>query len=141
MAELPSGTVTFLFTDIESSTELARLAGTSYPELITTHFDIIRSIVERSSGVVVKTTGDGVFAVFASVVGALRSAADIQIQMSAQQWPLGVEIKLRVGMHTGQATVHDNDYVGIDVHRAARVMAAGHGGQILLSETVRSLSL
>lgn len=138
--EPPSGTTSFLFTDVESSTELARRAGAGYPDLVKIHDEIIRAVVERESGIVVKTTGDGVFAAFAAVSAALDAASLIQSNIQGHDWPLGVEIKVRVGVHTGEATMYEGDYVGLEVHRAARVMSAGHGGQILVSEVARSLA-
>jgi len=139
-AELPSGTVTFLFTDVESSTELARRSGANYPGLITSHFGIIYATVQDRSGYLVKNTGDGVFAAFSAVSDALGAAGDIQSGITAQRWPLGVDLRVRIGLHTGEATTSENDYVGLEVHRAARVMAAGHGGQVLVSATTRSLA-
>jgi predicted ATPase/class 3 adenylate cyclase len=138
--DLPTGTTTFLFTDVEKSTELARRSGVDYPGLIQTHNRIIAEAVGSAEGSIVKNTGDGVFAVFSSVGEALAAACDLQAQMTGQTWPVGLDVRVRVGVHTGEATRDGDDYVGIDVHRAARVMAAGHGGQVLASETTRSLA-
>lgn len=87
-----------------------------------------------------KNTGDGALAVFASVRSALAAACDLQTQMTEEAWPVGLDVTVRVGVHTGEATLDGDDYVGIDVHRAARVMAAGHGGQVLVSEQTRALA-
>jgi len=140
VSTLPTGTVTFLFTDIEASTRLAQKFGADYPQLVADHFSIIRTEVDATDGVEVNTTGDGVFAVFPSVVGAMTAAMAIQRQMYAKDWPEGGDVRVRIGAHTGEATVSDDDYVGIDVHKAARIMAAGHGGQVLTSESTRLLA-
>ena len=137
---LPTGTVTFLFTDIEGSTRLAQKFGADYPKLVADHFSIIRAGIDGSDGVEVNTTGDGVFAAFASVGGALRAAGEIQREMYATDWPEGGDVSVRIGVHTGEATVADGDYVGVEVHKAARIMGAGHGGQVLASESARMLS-
>ena len=136
----PTGTVTFLFTDIEGSTRLAQKFGADYPALVADHFSIIRAEIGRSDGVEVNTTGDGIFAAFPSAGGALRVAAEIQHRMYTQDWPEGGDVSVRVGVHTGEATLADGDYVGVDVHKAARIMAAGHGGQVLASESARLLA-
>ena len=137
---LPTGTVTFLFTDIEGSTRLAQKFGAGYPKLVADHFSIIRAEIDRSDGVEVNTTGDGVFAAFASAGGALRAAGEIQHEMYNKDWPEGGDVSVRIGVHTGEATVADGDYVGVEVHKAARIMGAGHGGQVLASESARMLS-
>ncbi len=137
---LPTGTVTFLFTDIERSTRLAQKFGADYPQLVADHFSIIRGEVDQADGVEVNTTGDGVFAVFPSAVDAMAAAGGIQRLMYLEEWPEGGEVRVRVGAHTGEATVADGDYVGVDVHKAARIMAAGHGGQTLASESTRLLA-
>ncbi len=138
--ELPLGTVTFVFTDIEGSTALAQKFGADYAALVAEHFSMIRDEVAGSGGVEVNTTGDGVFAAFPSAAGAVRAAGGIQQRMYAKEWPEGGDISVRVGVHTGEATVTDGDYVGFEVHKAARIMAAGHGGQVLASESARLLS-
>ena len=137
---LPIGTVTFLFTDIEGSTQLAQKFGADYPSLVADHFSIIREEVGSFEGVEVNTTGDGVFAAFASAGGALRAASQIQREMYTKNWPEGGDVRVRIGVHTGEATVADGDYVGVEVHKAARIMGAGHGGQVLASESARMLS-
>ena len=137
---LPTGTVTFLFTDIEGSTQLAQRFGADYPQLVADHFSIIRGEVDQANGVEVNTTGDGVFAAFPSAVDAMAAAGGIQRLMYIKEWPEGGDVRVRVGAHTGEATVSDADYVGVDVHKAARIMAAGHGGQILASESTRLLA-
>lgn len=138
--DLPTGTTTFLFTDVEESTELARRSGIDYPALIRTHNRIIADVVDFAGGAVVKNTGDGVFAVFAGVDPALAAACDVQTRITNEAWPVGLDVSVRVGVHTGEATRDGDDYIGIDVHRAARIMAAGHGGQALVSEPTHALA-
>jgi predicted ATPase/class 3 adenylate cyclase len=135
--QLPTGTVAFLFTDVEDSTGLARRIGAGYTHLVGEHFGLIQQIVEERGGVEVKTMGDGVFAVFSDTTTALDAASAIQRAMNRHRWPAGGEVKVRVGVHTGEADVVAADYVGIEVSRAARVMAAGHGGQVLVSDPAR----
>ena len=137
---LPTGTVTFLFTDIEGSTLLAQKFGADYPGLVADHFSIIRDEISHLEGVEVNTTGDGVFAAFPSAGAALKAAAKIQRRMYAKDWPEGGDVSVRIGVHTGEATVTEGDYVGVEVHKAARIMGAGHGGQVLASESARLLS-
>ena len=137
---LPIGTVTFLFTDIEGSTQLAQKFGADYAGLLADHFSIIRAEISTSDGVEVNTTGDGLFAAFPSASDALKAASAIQHRMYTTDWPDGGDVSVRIGVHTGDATVTDGDYVGVEVHKAARIMSAGHGGQVLASESTRLLS-
>ncbi len=137
---LPIGTVTFLFTDIEGSTQLAQMFGADYAGLVADHFSIIRAEISTSDGVEVNTTGDGLFAAFPSASDALKAASTIQRRMYTTDWPEGGDVSVRIGVHTGEATVMDGDYVGVEVHKAARIMSAGHGGQVLASESARLLS-
>jgi predicted ATPase/class 3 adenylate cyclase len=140
MTELPSGTVTFLFTDIEGSTTLLqRLGGDAYGRIQDDHADILRQAITREQGVEVRTEGDSFFAVFASPVGAIRAAVGGQRELAAHRWPEDAAMRVRMGMHTGEGRLGGDDYVGIDVHRAARIAAAGHGGQVLLSDATRGL--
>jgi predicted ATPase/class 3 adenylate cyclase len=136
----PIGTVTFLFTDIEGSTQLAQMFGADYAGLVADHFSIIRAEISTSDGVEVNTTGDGLFAAFPSASDALKAASTIQRRMYTTDWPEGGDVSVRIGVHTGEATVMDGDYVGVEVHKAARIMSAGHGGQVLASESARLLS-
>ena len=130
---LPQGTVTLLFTDIEGSTRLLQERGDEYAELLAGHQHALRGEFARHGGVEVNTLGDGFFVAFAKASDALAAAA-------AARDALGDgPIRVRMGLHTGEPTVTDEDYVGIDVHRAARIAAAGHGGQILLSQATRDL--
>jgi predicted ATPase/class 3 adenylate cyclase len=135
--ELPSGTVTFLFSDIEGSTRLLQELGSDYPALLQQHNGIFRQVIGQSDGVEVATEGDSFFVVFRSPLRALDAAAQIQRRLADQPFP--VPVRVRMGVHTGEGQLAGGDYVGIDVHRAARIAAAGHGGQILLSDATRAL--
>jgi predicted ATPase/class 3 adenylate cyclase len=133
MADLPCGTVTLLFTDIEGSTRLLQQTGDAYAELLQAHARLLRAAFERHGGVEVSTAGDAFFVAFASASEAVAAAAEGQRALADYGWPENVEIRVRIGIHTGEPQVIGRDYAGLDVHRAARVMAAGHGGQVLLS--------
>jgi predicted ATPase/class 3 adenylate cyclase len=139
MARLPTGTVTFLFTDIEGSTRLVQELGPSYPGLLDDYAAIVRSAIVEGDGVEVNTEGDSFFAVFPTPVGAVRAAVAAQRGLHGHDWPSGSEVRARMGLHTGDGVLGGDDYVGIDVHRAARVAGAAHGGQVLLSEATRGL--
>src|SRR5688500_555475 len=135
MGSLPTGTVTFLFTDIEGSTRLLQQVGDSYNQILETHSRIVREAIEAHSGIVVSTEGDSFFAVFPTPEDAVASAADFQRGLEAAEWNVDVRVTVRVGIHTGEGTIGGDNYVGLDVHRAARIAAAGHGGQVLVSAT------
>lgn len=137
--ELPSGTVTFLFTDIQGSTRLLQDLGDEYPAVQDEHATILRRAIEEGGGVVVRTEGDAFFAVFPTAVGAVRAASEAQRGLAAHRWSHGGELRVRMGLHTGEGVLGGDDYVGIDVNRAARIAAAGHGGQILVSGPTRAL--
>ena len=138
--ELPQGTVTFLFTDIEGSTRLLSQLGDGYSAVLLDHREILRSAFERWRGVEVDTQGDSFFAAFASPADAVACGFDIQRALAAHAWPDGVEVRVRMAIHSGQARREGRGYVGIEVHRAARIMAAAHGGQVLVSEAVAALA-
>jgi predicted ATPase/class 3 adenylate cyclase len=140
-AALPTGTVTFLFTDIEGSTRLVERLGTAtWTDLLEAHQAIIRAALASATGVEVKTEGDSFFAVFASAETAVAAAAAMQRALFAYAWPTDSPVRVRMGLHTGEGVVApDSDYVGLDVHRAARVASAAHGGQVVLSDTTRAL--
>lgn len=140
MAALPTGTVTFLFTDIEGSTRLATDFAAEFPRILERHHTLLREAFGASDGVEVMTEGDAFFEVFSSPVAAITAAAQAQRLLAAEPWPAGAEVQVRMGMHTGEAVLGGDNYVGLDVHRAARVSAAGHGGQVLLSETTKALA-
>jgi predicted ATPase/class 3 adenylate cyclase len=139
MGELPTGTVTFVFTDVEGSTRLLQALGDVWPEVVEDHNRILRAAVRDAGGVDVRTEGDSVFAVFGSAPSALASAVAAQRALAGHRWPGGVDVRVRMGMHTGEATLGGDDYVGLDVHRAARISAAAHGGQVLLSSATAEL--
>jgi predicted ATPase len=133
MRQLPAGTVTFLFTDIEGSTRLLHELGDSYAEALAEHRRLLREAFGRFSGIEVDTQGDAFFVAFGRAKDALAAAR--QAQQALKEGP----IRVRMGLHTGEPVVTDEGYVGIDVHRAARIAAAGHGGQVLLSQTTCDL--
>jgi predicted ATPase/class 3 adenylate cyclase len=137
--QLPTGTVTFLFTDIEGSTLLLRQLKDRYAEVIREHARIIRGALEQVGGAVVDTEGDSFFAAFASPVAAVRAVAEMQHELARHQWPDGADVRVRMGLHTGEGARVGDGYVGLDVHRAARIGDAGHGGQVLLSEATKAL--
>jgi predicted ATPase/class 3 adenylate cyclase len=139
MTELPTGTVTFLFTDIEGSTGLLQALGDGYATVLDEHAAIIRRAVADGGGVEVSTHGDAVFAVFASPAGAARAAVAAQRALAAHDWSPAPPLRVRMGLHTGEGTLGGDDYVGLDVHRAARVADAAHGGQVLVSDATRAL--
>jgi YVTN family beta-propeller protein len=139
MAELPSGTVTFLFTDIEGSTALlTRLRG-RYGDVLAEHERILRDAIERNGGQVVDTQGDALFAAFPRATAAAAAAVAGQRALAAQPWPDGETVRVRMGLHSGEPAVGSDRYVGLGVHRAARISAAAHGGQILMSGVTRAL--
>lgn len=135
--ELPTGIVTFWFSDIEQSTRLLQELGhESFAEILQTHDSIIREIVGSSF---VSTGGDSFFCVFESVSDAVEAAVAAQIGLEEHPWPDPGRVRVRIGMHTGPARLGGADYVGLDVHRASRIASAGHGGQVLVSDATRSL--
>ena len=129
----PTGTIAFLFTDIEGSTRLARNLPDDYESLLERHRSILREVFNRHDGFEVGTDGDSFFVAFGSPLHALRAAADGQRALTAAAWPAGADVRVRMGLHVGEATRRAGDYVGLEVHRAARIGAAGHGGQVLVS--------
>ncbi|WP_161965118.1 ATP-binding protein [Ornithinimicrobium cerasi] len=137
---LPEGVVTFLFTDIEGSTLLLRRLGDDYAGVLGTHQHLLREVFERHHGVEIDTQGDSFFVVFPSARESVTAAREAQESLHRQAWPEGVVVRVRMGLHTGEPLVVDGQYVGIDVHRAARIAAAGHGGQVLLSARTVELS-
>ena len=139
MPELPGGTVTFVFTDIEDSTELLKRLGDDYREVLTAHRRIVRDTFTACDGIEIDTQGDAFFFVFPRARDAVAAAVDAQRAHASESWPGEVEVRVRIGLHTGEPTVHEQGYVGLDVVRAARICTVGRGGQILLSETTRAL--
>jgi predicted ATPase/class 3 adenylate cyclase len=139
MTELPTGTVTFLFTDIEGSTRLLHDLGDRYTAVLDDHSAILRAAIADEGGVEVGTEGDSVFAVFPISEAAVRAAVAAQRNLAAHDWPAGTTVRVRMGVHTGEGKLGGDSYVGMDVHRAARIASAGHGGQIILSDATRAL--
>ncbi len=133
MRQLPSGTVTFLFTDIEGSTRLLSELGDRYAGVLVEHRRLLREAFGRHAGVEVDTEGDAFFVAFASARSALAAAREAQEALADGR------VRVRIGLHTGEAQLVEGTYVGMDVHRAARIAAAGHGGQVVLSDSTRAL--
>jgi class 3 adenylate cyclase len=138
-AELPSGTVTFLFTDVEGSTRLWE----EYPDVMhnamARHDDLLRDAVESHDGFVVTTIGDRFHAVFATAHDAVTAAVVAQAAVLADDWNITETVRVRMGIHTGEAEVRDGDYVGSAVNRAERLMSVAHGGQIVVSTATEEL--
>jgi len=138
--ELPSGTVTFLFTDIEGSTRLLQeLGDEAYGRVSGDHRRLVRETFGAHGGTEIDTQGDAFFFSFPRARDAVAAAVDAQRALRDHEWPDGREVAVRVGIHTGEPHVGEEGYLGLDVVRAARISAAGHGGQILISETTRAL--
>jgi WD40 repeat protein/class 3 adenylate cyclase len=138
MSDLPAGRVTLLFTDIEGSTRLVHALADRYAQVLTDHHRLLRAAFQRHGGVEVDTQGDSFFVAFSDPSEALAAAEEAQRALFAQQWPDG-ELRVRMGLHTGEPLVAEDHYVGIDVHRAARIAAAAHGGQVIVSERTTQL--
>lgn len=134
VGSLPRGRVTFLLTDIEGSTKLLRKLGERYGALLRDVRTLIRKAVRDAEGKEVDSRADEFFAVFHDARGALDAAVRIQQAMRVRKWPLRSNVLVRIGIHTGRPTLGDAGYVGIAVHAAARICAAGKGGQIVVSE-------
>ena len=135
----PFGTVTFLFTDIEGSTRLLDKLGEQYAVSLADHHKIMRAAIQKWNGREVDTQGDAFFVTFARALDAVECAAEAQRALAAQAWPQDEPIRVRMGLHTGEPLIASTGYVGMDVHRAARIGDAAHGGQVLLSQTTREL--
>jgi WD40 repeat protein/class 3 adenylate cyclase len=135
----PSGTVTFLFTDIQGSTRLLDKLGEKYAASLAEHHEILRAAIQKWRGLEVDTQGDAFFITFTRALDAVQCAAEAQRALANHKWPLDEPIRVRMGLHTGEPLIASTGYVGMDVHRAARIGDAGHGGQILLSQTTREL--
>ena len=137
---LPTGTVTFLFTDIEGSTALLDRLGPEYADVLHRHHEIVRRGIARHGGVEVSVAGDGFFVAFPRASEAVSACLEIQLELSRQVWPEGAEVRVRMGLHAGEADVVDDHYLGMAIHEAARISAAGHGGQVLLSSQTVGLA-
>src|SRR6266851_2633378 len=139
MPELPAGTLTLLFTDMEGSTRLLQQLGEHYAALLEECRHVLRTAFGQWHGQEVDTQGDAFFVVFARATDAVCAAVDIQRALAAHSWPQAAIVRVRIGLHTGEPQRSAEGYVGLDVHHAARIMSAGHGGQILLSQATSAL--
>lgn len=137
--ELPTGTVTFLFTDIEGSTRLLQELGAKYDTVQQDHRRLLREAIAADEGTEIDTEGDAFFVVFRTPAAALRAVVAAQRTLAGYRWPHGRPLRVRMGIHTGEGRLDGGDYLGIDVNVAARIAAAGHGGQVLVSEATRVL--
>ena len=133
------GTVSLLFTDIEGSTALLFRLGPAYVDALDAHRKALRSAWTAHGGTELGTEGDSFFVVFPSALAAAVAAVQAQRALAAYPWPAGESIRVRMGIHTGSPDVHEDGYVGIDVHRAARIAHAAHGGQVLVSSATAEL--
>jgi predicted ATPase/class 3 adenylate cyclase len=141
VAQLPTGTVTFLFSDIEGSTLLLRRLRGRYTEVLGDHQRLLRAAFDEHAGREVHTEGDAFFVAFERASDAVAASVEAQRALASHPWPEGADVRVRMGVHSGEAEVRMDDYVGLDVHRAARICAAGHGGQVLISSSTRELVL
>ena len=140
--DMPTGTVTFLLTDIEGSTRLWESAPDAMEEALERHNRLLTGVIEGHGGVVVTSRGEGdsFFACFGSAVSAVEAAGDCQRRLTAEAWPAAAALRVRMGLHTGEAHIRDGDYVEhASINRCARVKAAAHGGQVLVTQTTRDL--
>jgi predicted ATPase/class 3 adenylate cyclase len=138
VGQLPTGTVAFVFTDIEGSTRLARSLPDAFPGLLDRHREILRGAF--AGGIEVDSAGDAFFVAFAEVAYAALAAAEVQRRLAVEPWPEGGQVRVRIGLHAGIANVVGTSYVGAEVHRAARVCSAAHGGQVLVSGAAARLA-
>src|SRR5262245_46250350 len=141
MSSLPTGTVTFLFTDIEGSTRLWDDHPAAAREALARHDRLVEEIVARHDGSVVRPRGEGDsrFAVFTRATGGVSAAVDLQIALHSEPWPTPTPLKVRMALHTGEADLREGDYYGGAVNRCARLRSAAYGGQILLSQVTYEL--
>jgi predicted ATPase/class 3 adenylate cyclase len=135
----PSGTVTFLFTDIEGSTSLWETASDVMPAALARHDEIVRGAIDAHGGYVFSTMGDGMAAAFGRAADGIAAAVAAQVALAGVEWPAGLDIRVRMGLHTGEAVEHHGDYFGGPVNRTARLMAAAQGGQVVVSEATAAL--
>ena len=137
---LPSGTVTFVFSDVAGSTALLKQLGdTEYGRLLAVHRRLVREIFAAHEGQEIDTQGDAFFYSFVRARQAVAAAVEVTRAHAKASWPGGVEVRIRLGLHTGEPAVGDEGYTGLDVVRASRIAATGAGGQVLLSDTTRSI--
>src|SRR3954447_24596617 len=141
MSELPAGTVTLMFSDIEGSTALLKRLGDGWPDVLKQQRGLLREAVAAGDGAVVDCQGAAMFAAFRSAPSGVAAAIVAQRQHTLAEWPDGTAVRVRMSLHTGEPHLTDDGgYTGIDVVRAARLCAAGHGGQVLLTEATRLIS-
>ena len=140
MSSLPSGTVTFVFSDIERSTVLLKQLGDRYDGVISDHRRLMREHFTEHGGVEIDTQGDAFFFAFSRARDAVIAAVEAQRAHAAHDWPDRVDVRVRMGLHTGEPALGSEGYLGLDVVRAARLCTAGSGGHVLLSETTRALA-
>ncbi|HZQ07936.1 MAG TPA: adenylate/guanylate cyclase domain-containing protein, partial [Anaerolineae bacterium] len=138
-SDLPSGTVTFLFTDVEGSTQQVQRLGDSYASILATQRKILRAAFQKFHGHEVDTQGDSFFVAFARADDAVAASVKAQRALAEHAWPAGESARVRMGLHTGAPQLTVEGYVGLDVNIAARLCAAAHGGQVLLSQATRDL--
>ena len=138
-ARLPTGTVSFFFSDIEGSTKLVEALGDRFGEVLKQHRTAMRRAFDEHGGVERSTEGDSFFVAFSDAGAAVAAAVAATRNLATVDWPDGAPVRVRIGVHTGEGRLVDDDYVGLDVHRAARIAAAGHGGQVLISQSTRIL--
>jgi class 3 adenylate cyclase len=136
---LPAGTVTFVFSDVEGSTELLKRLGDRYSELISDHRSIVRETFGAHEGIEIDAQGDAFFFAFARARDAAAAAVEAQRVHAEHSWPEGEHVRVRMGLHTGEPVVGEEGYLGLDVVRAARICTAGKGGQVLVSESTKAL--
>src|SRR5688500_4913005 len=139
MPELLTGTVTFFFSDIEGPTRLLRAQGDAWAGLLDRHRSVLRAAFAAHGGQEMGTEGDSFFAAFPTAPAAVAASVDAQRALAAEPWPPGAEVRIRIGLHTGEASVSDRTYVGLHVHRASRIADVGHGGQVLISSSTHAL--
>jgi DNA-binding NarL/FixJ family response regulator/class 3 adenylate cyclase len=139
VSSLPTGTVTFLFTDVEDSTGLLQRLGDDYRAAMAAHRQLVRDSVAENGGQEVDARGDEFCVVFTEAAQAVQAALSSQLAHAQHAWPGDAPLKVRMGLHTGEPALEEGDYVGLDLHRAARICSVGHGGQVLLSEATKDL--
>jgi class 3 adenylate cyclase len=139
MTELPSGAVTFLFSDIEGSTRLVKALRDRYAQVLAEHRRLVRAAIASQAGHEIDTQGDAFFVAFAIAKQAVLCALEVQRSLAGHEWPPGVSVRVRMGIHTGHAVPVEGAYTGLAVHRAARICAAARGGQVLVSQATQTL--
>jgi len=137
---LPTGTVTFLMTDIEGSTRLLQALPEGFPELLGAHHRLLREAFGSAGGIEASVEGDALFFAFADAPSAVRAALEGQRRLASHAWPASAIVRVRMGIHTGEGRLLGGEYVGLDVHRTARIVTAGHGGQVVVSDAARGLA-